>query len=295
MGSMQGDPETQPFIGQLLRATSQEDLDLALAGPWPMTISEEVRICMLNHGLAISKSASYEDRSILATLKPGEQQEVIQASRQLLSERQFMPAEQLLTLAILSASEAGELVAELARAYDQCHQPEKSLQAYKMLADQLPYAWELRFQQARELRKLGRSDEAIEAILPILIVEPSPALKRLYGVLLSDMGAHADAISVWQSVLQDDPDDHETARTLTNKYVQIADYDRALNLLSTIKGKDHKDIDTINESLIFRHLGELETSIRLAQQLIERGAAIKTPSGSKALTTACLVASMLTT
>lgn len=275
MGSMQGDLDTQPFIGQLLCTMSQEDLDLALAGTWSMNISQEARICMLNHGQAISKSASCQDRSILETLKPGEQQEVIQASRQLLSERQFKAAEQLLTLAILSASEAGELVAELASAYEQCHQPEKSLQAFKMLADQLPYTWELRFQQARELRNLGRSDEAIEAILPILIFEPSPALKRLYGALLSDMGANADAISVWQSVLQDDPDDHETARILANKFIQIADYDRALNLLISIKGKDHNDIDTINESLIFRHLGELETSIRLVQQLIERGAATK--------------------
>jgi protein O-GlcNAc transferase len=275
MGTIQGDLETQPFIGQLLSAMSQEDLDLALAGPWSMKISEEARICMLNHGHAISKLASCEDRSILETLKRGEEQEVIQAARQLLSERQFKPAEQLLTLAILSASEAGGLVAELARAYDQCHQPEKSLQAYRMLADLLPYAWELRFQQARELRNLGRSDEAIEAILPNLIFEPSLALKRLYGALLSDMGAHADAISAWQSVLQDDPDDHETARILANKFIQIADFDRALNLLISIKGKVHKDIDTINESLIFRHLGELETSICLVQQLIESGAATK--------------------
>jgi len=275
MGTIQSDLEIQPFINQLLRAMSQEDLDLAFAGPWSMNISEEARICMLSHGHAISKSACSEDRSILATLKPGEQQQVIQASRQLLSERQFKSAEQLLTLAILSASGAGELVAELARAFEQYNQPENRLQAYRLLADLVPYAWELQFQQAIELRKLGRSDEAIEAILPSIILEPSPELKRLYGTLLSDIGAHSDAISAWQSVLHDDPHDHETARALANKFIQIADYDRALNLLHSIQDKDHKDIDIIHESLIFRLLGELETSIHLAQQLIERGAAAK--------------------
>lgn len=273
---MQDDANIQLFLARLLSpshdADQETDEPCEFEWSWPDNIGEEARVCMLSHGFAAKTGADHSSRLKLGRLNLEEQRAVIEASQKLIRHSEFESAEQLLTLAILASSDPRLLIAELARGYEKANQPYKTLKATSLLSADFPHFWEIRFLHALALRAVGRSDEALEVILPDLINAPSSSLKRLYGILLSDIGAHLDAIGVFQSILAEDREDYETARVLANKYIQIADYDRALDLISAIKTRSRKLIDDVQECLILRNLGELSESIGIANKVIKADA-----------------------
>lgn len=273
MESIQSDTDTQPFLEFLLCTPHQEGVGTPdiykVEWSWPENIGENARECMLSHTLAARARSEDGCRRKIGWLSPEQEQAVIHASQNLINKREFQSAEQLVSTAILASGDPRLLITELVRGYEKANQPQKTLKATSLLSIAFPNISEIRFLHALALRTLGRSDEAMEVILPDLITTQSVTLKRLYALLLSDIGAHLDAISAWQSVLEEYPEDHESKRALVNKYIQVADYDRALNLISTIQGNNRTELDNIQECLVLRHLGELDKSILAADQIIK--------------------------
>lgn len=164
---------------------------------------------------------------------------------------------------------SGEAIAKLAELYELQSDYLLTVQfATQLLTDQA-FNVEAAYQLSFALYRLGRSDEALEYILPYYISSPSQRISRLCGLLLKDLGRLEDAIDVLATVIENNKSDIHSIRALSEIYVDAGMYQKALDVLHVIP-EELVDLQSrLYEAIIYRFMGETERSIEIHLELIK--------------------------
>lgn len=177
-------------------------------------------------------------------------------------------AELLLLGILLMSSFPDKAIKSLAELYEVDSSYTKTVLVANELVGQGVDDPEVFYQLAFALFRLGRADEALEAILPSYVCNYSPRICRLYGLILKDLGQLQDAIDCMTSLAKASPPDVYCLRALSEIYVDIGVFQQGLDLLRMIPKDLIEDCDKLAESLILRTMGELDLAISLNADIL---------------------------
>jgi predicted O-linked N-acetylglucosamine transferase (SPINDLY family) len=141
---------------------------------------------------------------------------------------------------------------------------------------------EIAYQLAFALHKLGRQDEALEAILPLYVGRQERRVMRLCGLILKALDKWNEAIEILEKVIEESPEDIHSIRALAEIHSDLGLYHKCLEVIQRIPHDLVEDHDKLCRSLMHRLMGELDQAIRLNSEIIAAS-----PSLSSALWTQC--------
>lgn len=210
--------------------------------------------------------------SIVESLPPIEDSEDIsihiKAAEDLIAAKCFAEAELLLiSLSLLSPYHA-QAMARLALFYETQSAYQHTVSCAKLLLEANDQNAEAIYQLSFALYRLGRSDEAIEYLLPQYISNPSQRNIRLFGLLLKALGQTEDAINVLATAAENDSTDVYSIKALSEIYTEIGLYQKSLDTLRLIPRELQDTTTRIYEAIIFRFMGNTRHSITLLSRLI---------------------------
>jgi predicted O-linked N-acetylglucosamine transferase (SPINDLY family) len=232
------------------------------------------------------KQPSFRERSPRAiqeiTLRPEEVDHYLSVASNLLESSSFRTAELLLAgiLELLPSCEKAMLkLAELNEAEGAFLRTAwyvNYLMSKGVVNDEIVY------QSAFALFKLGRQDEALEAILPLYVSGQERRVHRLCGLILKALNKWPEALEILDNIIEESPEDIHAIRAAAEIYSDLGMYDKCLETVRQIPHNLLEDYDKLCACLMHRLMGELEHAIHLNSEIISAS-----PSLSSALWTQC--------
>lgn len=236
-------------------------------------------LCKVKKAMA---QGGYPFQSKESFLSSSEVESYLLNTNQLIAKDLFCTAEVFL-LGILNFEPSSEQAALMLASLNEKNIAfDKTVEYARMLMPRALDNNEIAYQHAFALHKLDRHDEAIEAILPLVICASSPRVMRLYGLVLKSLGQLVEAISVLEEVINESPRDIYSIRALSEIYSEIGMYQKSMEVLGLIPSEIKEDGDKLGMVLAYRSMGELDLAIQLNAEIIN-----ETPDFPNALWTQC--------
>jgi predicted O-linked N-acetylglucosamine transferase (SPINDLY family) len=173
----------------------------------------------------------------------------------------------LLGIAIISSS-PGQAVLKLAELYESHNKYSKTIQCSLDLISLGINDPEVIYQLSFALFKVGRSDEALETILPLYSCDHSNRITRLCAFILKDLGQFSDAIDLLTTLSESTPVDVFSIRALSEIYANIGMYQKSLDTLSIIPVNLLEECDKLGMTVLHRSMGELDLAISGNQEIL---------------------------
>lgn len=208
------------------------------------------------------------DASVHAITSHREVESYVNDAEALLSSGNAIAAELLLMGVSILSTEREAAVARLAMLYESRSEYSQTVDFMKQLLERKGLDEEVSYQLSFALYMTGRPDEALEYLLPYYIYSPSRRVSRLCGFILKKIGRFEEAIDVLTSTIKSHPDDIYSITALSDIYTEVGLYQLGLDTLRCIPDDLLDTSHKLREALIFRLMGDLERSIRMANQII---------------------------
>lgn len=227
-----------------------------------------------------------QGRGIDATISSIESEEATEAyvkeAETLLTSGHQLEAELLLIATAFLSSARRTPVARLAELYESQSAYALTVSFAKQLLECGATDSETIYQLAFALYTIGRSDEALEYLLPHYICDPSQRVLRLCGLLLKSLNRAEDAVEVLEVAIKKNPNDFHSIRALSEIHVDLGMYQKALDIIESIPNGTADATTMIYKALIYRFMGDVEASIIILSGVIDNG-----PFPADALWTQC--------
>lgn len=177
-------------------------------------------------------------------------------------------AELVLLAAAFLLPEAQSVVSRIAQLYEAQQRYAETVSFTKYLLKAKGQKDEATYQLSFALYMLGRSDEALEYLLPYYICDPSQRVSRLTGLILKSLGRAREAIEVLEAVAESNPSEIYTLQALVELYTELGMYQKCLNIFHGMPENIVDDNTKRHEAIIYRCMGEIDRSITKYAEII---------------------------
>jgi Flp pilus assembly protein TadD len=162
--------------------------------------------------------------------------------------------------------------------FDQNHQAECAIAAYRSALKLAPDSAQLDYLLGRSLYAAGRLQEAIVPLQQAVRLDPEQLQTHLLlGAALAQLGRNPEALLEWQAALKIDPDSKTALDGQARSLIAAGDYETVIRSLRTAACDESMTLDL---ALAYRKTGMLDQ----AAQTLNEG--LQTDAGSDALTAA---------